>query len=656
MESTTIYKGGIAMVKRELEQEVIEVLGCIQGGQNFILEGGAGSGKTYSLISLLNELTIKNPQKSIVCITYTNNAVAEIKSRIDTEDVWVSTIHEFMWKMISRFQKELKEILRELINNEEKKFKKPKTHLDRKVEKEYFKNLIVEYDEYYSMKPNAFHKVKISHDHVLILAEKMFEKYTKLCDILKDVANYIFVDEYQDTDPLVAKILLEHLNKGKKKNVVGFFGDSMQAIYDTGVGNLKNYSLKTIYKTQNRRNPKVIIDIANKFREDDLYQKASDDVNAPNMKNGQLIQGKVAFVYGTKLDEIRDWKKLKIYSDWEITDKTQTRELRLTHQYNAEMAGFKNLYTLYNKDMINDRINLVIKNKSEDVEQKTFQELLEEVNELRKRKDVFEFLKQGNPYDEIYNEIKNYSWEKVRTYKIYKDSLFAYKLNVLSGYYEGDTDRDKILQRLDYLYELVELYETKQYNEFLKRTHFALNGVEDKRRLKEVIENIVVGENKTIEEILQVASEHGILKEDDEFNRFIEEEGYYLWERIKKISFGEYRKSIEYLKQFSPICTQHSVKGSEYDNVLVVLESNWSHYDFKTLFGKGSLSESVKKRTKNLFYVCITRAKKNLLIYMLLNDQDADEMEIIKKAKEYFGENNVYNIKDLTLQERNNEE
>ncbi|MBT2158663.1 hypothetical protein KK423_03665 [Clostridioides difficile] len=55
----------------------------------------------------------------------------------------------------------------------------------------------------------------------------------------------------------------------------------------------------------------------------------------------------------------------------------------------------------------------------------------------------------------------------------------------------------------------------------------------------------------------------------------------------KKITFNQYRKSVLYLKEFSPICTQHSVKGSEYDNVLLVLESDWNKYDFNTLFGKG---------------------------------------------------------------------
>ena len=38
------------MVTKPLEKEVIKALQCIKKGENFILEGGAGSGKTYSLI------------------------------------------------------------------------------------------------------------------------------------------------------------------------------------------------------------------------------------------------------------------------------------------------------------------------------------------------------------------------------------------------------------------------------------------------------------------------------------------------------------------------------------------------------------------------------------------------------------------------------
>ena len=40
----------------------------------------------------------------------------------------------------------------------------------------------------------------------------------------------------------------------------------------------------------------------------------------------------------------------------------QTKELRLTHKYNAEMAGFKKLYDLYNDDLIIKLIDNIQKN------------------------------------------------------------------------------------------------------------------------------------------------------------------------------------------------------------------------------------------------------------------------------------------------------
>ena len=40
------------MAEKIMEPEVKKALECIEHKQNFILTGGAGSGKTYSLVSL----------------------------------------------------------------------------------------------------------------------------------------------------------------------------------------------------------------------------------------------------------------------------------------------------------------------------------------------------------------------------------------------------------------------------------------------------------------------------------------------------------------------------------------------------------------------------------------------------------------------------
>mgnify|MGYP000216843806 CR=1 FL=1 len=145
------------MAEKIMEPEVKKALECIEHKQNFILTGGAGSGKTYSLVSLIEEIGIKYPLKSVVCITYTNNAVAEIRERITNKNLEVSTIHEFIWSVISKYQNEIKDTLVELINTgtdtEKKKFKKPKDfNEDQDLTVQYFANNKIEYDEYYSLK------------------------------------------------------------------------------------------------------------------------------------------------------------------------------------------------------------------------------------------------------------------------------------------------------------------------------------------------------------------------------------------------------------------------------------------------------------------------------------------------------------------------
>lgn len=629
-----------------LEKEVLEALQCIKDGKNFILEGGAGSGKTYSLISLINTLTEELPDIRIVCITYTNNAVAEILSRIENENLWVSTIHEFIWTIIKKYQNEIKDILAELINDEEAKiFKKPKNFSEDSISKDYFENLYVDYDEYYSMTPNGDNKVKISHDHILCVAEKMFSKYKKMSDILRSIADCIFVDEYQDANPLVANILLKHLEQSSKKNVIGFFGDSMQSIYDDGVGDLNQYSLTKIIKTQNRRNPRVVIEVANKFRDDSIEQVPSEDIKAPNMENGTVRDGCIKFLYGDETEDFISIKRKSVFESWDFTDGKETKELRLTHKYNAEMAGFQDLYHLYNDDLI---ITLISKIKEKidkgDLEQdKTLNELALEARPKFKRIDLLDQINGNETYSSIYSCLKDIPWEGVyEKCKVSKESLMSYKLNGMIGKYEANSYRDRILRRLDILDEIIELYIANRFNDFLRITKFSIRNKDDKIHLKKAVEYLVNEDNRTIEEVLESAEKNGLLKEDELFSDYILNKGFYLWERVKKIPFKQYRKSVFYLKEFSPNCTQHSVKGSEYDNVLLVLESNWNKYDFNTLFGKGSQSDSVQRRTKKLFYVCITRAKNNLIIYM-----PTDDFEIVYRAKDFFGEENVIDISSI---------
>ena len=638
------------MVERTIEPEVEKVFELIKQGQNFILEGGAGSGKTYSLISIIEKISMEEPKKSIVCITYTNNAVAEIKSRIINDNLWVSTIHEFIWRVIGNFQKEIKECLVELINDDAQKlFITPKeVSSEDFISLDYFDGVRVDYAEWYSMSITEQNKIQISHDHVLIVAEKMFSKYKKLSDILKDTANYIFVDEYQDTSSLVVKILLEHLRKSTRDNIVGFFGDSMQAIYDSGVGNIDSYGLEKIQKNQNRRNPRKVINLSNKFRSDGLVQIPSSDVVAPNMNNGNVIEGTVKFIYGDGIAHLEDLRNSELFKELEFDIPQKTKELRLTHKLNAETAGFSKLFELYSSDLLVKLITDMKKkfNASELVDKgKTFEELVEEAQIVVRKGGplIIDIVKSIPELLAIYEEIKTFSFEEVISKsKVNKDSLLAYKFNGLSSRYEAGTDRDRILQRLDLIFELIELYKIGKHNEFLRITCFKITSSADKINLSKIMKEIS-DNDITIGEVIKLAEGTGLISKDDLFTNFIENKGYYLWLRLEKLPFKEYVNSIAYLREYVSVITQHKVKGSEYENVLVLLDNGrWNQYNFNTIFGKGSSNEKVQNRTKKLFYVTITRAMKNLIVYMPCNDQ-----QILEKAKDYFEQSDIVDVLSL---------
>lgn len=638
------------MVERTVEPEVEKVLEVIKQGQNFILEGGAGSGKTYSLISIIEKISMEEPKKSIVCITYTNNAVAEIRARIINDNLRVSTIHDFIWHVIENFQKEIKECLVELINDDAQiLFVAPKEVLGEElISLDYFDGVRVEYTEWYSMSITEQNKVQISHDHILIVAEKMFSKYKKLSDILKDTANYIFVDEYQDTSPLVVKILLEHLKKSTRDNIVGFFEDSMQSIYDSGVGNIDSYGLEKIQKNQNRRNPRKVINLANKFRSDGLVQIPSSDVAAPNMNNGNVIEGTVKFIYGDGITHLEDLRNSELFKELEFDIPQKTKELRLTHKLNAETAGFSKLFELYSSDLLVKLITDMKKkfNASELVDKgKTFEELVEEAQIVVRKGGplIIDIVKSIPELLAIYEEIKTFSFEEVISKsKVNKDSLLAYKFNGLSSRYEAGTDRDRILQRLDLIFELIELYKIGKHNEFLRITCFKITSSADKINLSKIMKEIS-DNDITIGKVIKLAERTGLISKDDLFTNFIENKGYYLWLRLEKLPFQEYVNSIAYLREYVSVITQHKVKGSEYENVLVLLDNGrWNQYNFNSIFGKGSSNEKVQNRTKKLFYVTITRAMKNLIVYMPCNDQ-----QILEKAKDYFEQSDIVDVLSL---------
>ena len=639
-----------------MDQEVEKIIDHIEKGENFLLSGGAGSGKTYSLVQVIREVITRHPSSKIACMTYTNASVHEIERRVDHSNLNVSTIHDFLWDNIKNFQRELKATLIEMLNTEDSGIslngyegEVPSNFFDKDREPDF----AIQYKEYLKLQDGI-----ISHDEVLKLSERMFFKYPKIVSFVKSRYPFVFIDEYQDTNPLIVKILLEYFPKVSKKCVVGFFGDSMQAIYDDGVGSIDNYLITDdnpdgcvyeVQKKQNRRCPQSVIALANSLRLDSLHQEPSDDLKAPNMTvDGHVKEGTILFYYSDedKTDVLKE--KLTSEFGWDFSDTGNTKELRLTHNLIANEAGFETLMRIHDSDKIIEygkRIRDYAKMKGviDDIKP---QILAESIKILSSRfpddkkkwsptKSQQDFI---NTNSALYAEALTMPFESIACY-IDKDQLLDDKSEEDAGKGTG-SKLSPINLHLHKIEHCIQLYLDKDYNEFMRSTSIKqIVRARQKKELREGITKIISSYNDmTISEVIDLADGLGICVKDDKVNSYIENNPY-LWRRIKDVSYKEARNVYDYRMGNKPFSTQHKTKGLEYKNVLVILKSNWTKYNFESLFYNTGKSVSIVERTKKLFYVCCTRAKENLVVYY-----PSASNQVIEGAKTLFGKENVYRI------------
>ena len=638
----------------EIEDEFHQIMELVYSGENFLLSGGAGSGKTYSLVQVIKQVIADFPTAKVACMTYTNAAVREIEERVNHKNLNVSTIHDFLWDNIKHFQKELKQALIVLLNDEN--VQQIKIDDIANVPSDYYDNrtdpISIQYKEYLKLKDGI-----ISHDEILLVSEYMFHKYPKLCDIVKDKYKFILIDEYQDTHSEVVKILLEYFPRTPKKCIVGFFGDAMQAIYDDGIGNIDLYKgdsdgqVKEVKKVQNRRNPKTVITLANRLRTDGIIQKPSNDISAPNMVDGIPKEGNILFLYSENDDNSIIKRFLSERYAWNFNDINETKELNLTHNLIADKAGFRSLMDIYDKDLIlafNKRIKNYIKENNIllDFSEKTFGEVIDilqhgksgrELNKVQPTHNMQLFI-DANP--DLYSFALNYNFDKLSKIYVDKDQLLDDKKQSDDDDKKKGSKRDSLIRHLFKIQKNIELYKNRQYNDFLRKTDYPMiRTIADKRILRDNIENLINVGNKTIEEVINDAHEMHICLIDEKLERFkLEKE--YIYNRVKSIKYSEFQKLYEYLEGKTPFSTQHKTKGAEFNNVLVVLDNGgWNNYNFESVFVDNGKSETIKSRSLKIFYVCCTRAKENLAVFY-----HKPSANVIAKAQEWFGEDNVIRL------------
>jgi DNA helicase-2/ATP-dependent DNA helicase PcrA len=119
--------------------------------------------------------------------------------------------------------------------------------------------------------------------------------------------------------------------------------------------------------------------------------------------------------------------------------------------------------------------------------------------------------------------------------------------------------------------------------------------------------------------------------------------------RLRNLRGVPYQQVIalsRFVDDYTPFSTKHGVKGSEFENVLVVAGRGWNHYNFNQLLewlqNPASIpaDRSAFERNRNLFYVACSRPKKRLAVLFTQRLSEASLAELSSQ----FGELNVHSF------------
>jgi len=95
------------------------------------------------------------------------------------------------------------------------------------------------------------------------------------------------------------------------------------------------------------------------------------------------------------------------------------------------------------------------------------------------------------------------------------------------------------------------------------------------------------------------------------------------------LNYKEIINYNQFLEKKTPYSTQHWTKWAEYKNVLLVIDDNprWSFYNrfwkvinWEKLYKNSPNEDRDRRKHINLLYVSISRAKENIVILHLNND------------------------------------
>ncbi len=511
-------------------KDINQLLEQIDNHKNFKLIGGAGSGKTTTLLLLIDEL-LKVKRKLLV-ISFTNVAKDEIIERYGKNELMeVKTIHAF----IRSFMRKNRTLVNEFLKTEYFDF----------FGKE-FQTKILEGKEFF-YKGFGFSGEGVDYEHqldtgIMYLSNyqipkvfgKIFAWKPKIfVRLIEENYDAVLIDEFQDTDEEVLKAFS---SKNFTSLSVGFFGDPNQRIYENPLTVEINDNATVFYKEGNFRSSQKLVTFFNQFRHDFVQTSLNEEL--------QEFPSKLVVIesdINTKefINKIEDQEGIKF--DAILHLKNEQRMLNLNPEAFIVEKAFVQKETGVSKTSF-------VKGSALHV------------------KIIFKFFEY---VDQVFSE---------DFWIIEKDEKTGEKIFIKK---KTKATIEKILDEL-------------------KPKIKTMNSIND------------------VEVIVTSILNHPLYK--GELGFFLNE--YSISELknpiFKKIEWKVYEDAYKLYKNLDENYTFHSVKGKEFDNVIIYLEhNNWHIFNFNKYFNDNELINEVTKiKMEMLLYVAFTRTKKNLFLVL----------------------------------------
>jgi DNA helicase II / ATP-dependent DNA helicase PcrA len=603
--------------------------------RSFIMKAGAGSGKTTSLIKGLSSAIrihgdkLKKARQRIACITYTDIAAGEIWRDVGSDPlVHVSTIHSFMWLLAKPFQIDIRVWVSARIAEKidalkqkqatygprvQQRTKDKDTRDLERLHRQSERLAIVKSFRYGT--GSDYVKGILGHDDVLKLVPYLIAERPLFRMLLARQFPFVFVDESQDTTAEVIEALKTVEREPGVTLCLGFFGDPMQSIYATGTGSVeKEPNWADIPKPENFRCSTKVLNLANAIRRD-----GDDLVQVPGQRLGPegimpTPEGS-AYLFILPADDTRDTNLVRVRewmagrsgdSSWRLGDgdQEQVKLLVIVHQMAAKRLGFGQLYTA-----LNSKAPAAFKNGFLD-------------GSAWPLSPCVKFL---IPIAVAHTEGRQLEVMRlIREYSPLLEKATLVGANV--------AERLKVLSELvASIAEGIAGNSVVTIGDLLKQIHTSGLLILDPRLISYLDPEAAPPAQPT-----EVERNDDDQEDDESDKEMASMDAFLACPATQLLAYQTY------ISERSPFWTQQGIKGAEFDRVLVVLddaESTHFQFSYEKYLGLKAPSENDQKhidsgeettvdRTRRLFYVCCTRALKDLAVVLFTANPEQAEAHI----------------------------